>query len=144
MSDKRPDVGSAVIYITKNPNGANVLRDGIILGFGNQPNGKDADLPPAHIAFLDPAKRSAVLGGTEWRSAFDRSFDVPHVSRELEDRHAYRVPEDIDEVRTGLLRKLEKAQADLKAATEPKPTEPKPGPQVVAPVVPIAPAPAKK
>lgn len=143
MADKQPEVGSAVIYITKNPNGAQSLRAGIVLGYGNMPLGKNADFPPAHIAFLDPAKRSAVLGGVEWRNAFDRAMDTPHVSCKVEDRHAYRVPEDVDEVRTVLLRQLEKAQADLKAATEPKTAEAKPGPQVVAPVVPITP-PAKK
>lgn len=140
---KRPQIGSHVIYITKSPTGANVLRDGILIGFGVMRNGIDADLPPAHIAFIAQDRLTA-LNDSSWRAAFDRALDVPHVSCEKDDRHAYRIPEDIDEVRTGLLRKLEKAQADLKAATEPKPTEPKPGPQVVAPVVPIAPAPAKK
>lgn len=113
---QRPEIGTHISYIAKNAKGAQVVRDGLIIGYGSMPNGLDADFPPAHIAFLDTA-RTPMLGGSEWRSAFDRVFDVPHASSPKEDRHLWVVPEDPNEVRAEMSKRLLAAEARSAAPT---------------------------
>lgn len=98
MKNERPEVGSVIDYIETSSKGANVVRSGIVLGYGNMPAGVDADVPPAQIAYLDTTK-AALLNGESWRDAFVRIFDVPHASCKKADRHMFVQPESADDVR---------------------------------------------
>lgn len=116
MKNERPEVGSHVDYISRNANGANVVRSGIIIGFGSVRDASDADFPPAHIAFIEGTRLSA-LDGAGWRAAFDRAIDVPHASSKKEDRHLWVTPQDPQVVRNEMFAQL---QAEQEAHAESK------------------------
>lgn len=86
-----PNIGTGVDYLSKSSaDGETTTQEGVVIGFDPMPEGSVAELPPAHLAYLHP-DRLSVLGGADWRTAFDRVASVPHFSAAHGKRHCYKV-----------------------------------------------------